>query len=61
MSADPTVSTKPLPPVLAAKRAPLQPRGVELSCGVCIALPAALGWFGAWLSVSRHLQRIEPA
>lgn len=22
--------------------------------------PAALGWFGAWLSVSRHLARIEP-
>ena len=32
-----------------------------LDTAALIALPAALGWFGAWLSVSRHLQRIEPA
>ena len=25
-----------------------------------LLLPAALGWFGAWLSVSRHLALIEP-
>jgi cell division transport system permease protein len=25
-----------------------------------LALPAALGWFGAWLSVGRHLALIEP-
>lgn len=35
-----------------------------LSAGDCIALlatPATLGWFGAWLSVSRHLALIEPS
>lgn len=26
-----------------------------------LLLPAALGWFGAWLSVGRHLALIEPA
>jgi cell division transport system permease protein len=26
-----------------------------------LAAPAALGWFGAWLSVSRHLALIEPS
>lgn len=34
-----------------------------LSLGDSVALlatPAALGWFGAWLSVSRHLALIEP-
>ncbi|HYK15884.1 MAG TPA: FtsX-like permease family protein, partial [Burkholderiales bacterium] len=25
-----------------------------------LALPLALGWFGAWLSVGRHLRVIEP-
>ena len=25
-----------------------------------LVLPTALGWFGAWLSVGRHLARIEP-
>ena len=25
-----------------------------------VLLPAALGWFGAWLSVGRHLALIEP-
>ena len=28
--------------------------------GWLLALSAALGWLGAWLSVSRHLWRIEP-
>jgi cell division transport system permease protein len=32
-----------------------------LDTAALIALPAALGWLGAWLSVSRHLSRIEPA
>jgi cell division transport system permease protein len=27
---------------------------------VLLLLPAALGWFGAWLSVGRHLALIEP-
>ena len=26
-----------------------------------LATPAALGWFGAWLSVSRHLALVEPS
>ena len=25
-----------------------------------LVFPAALGWFGAWLSVGRHLALIEP-
>ena len=35
-----------------------------LSPGNSVALltaPAALGWFGAWLSVSRHLALVEPS
>jgi len=31
-----------------------------LDSAALLALPLALGWFGAWLSVGRHLRVIEP-
>jgi len=39
----------------------LQLNGLSLGdSAALLATPAALGWFGAWLSVSRHLALIEP-
>ena len=38
-----------------------QLRNLPLADGAALLLlPAALGWFGAWLSVGRHLKLIEP-
>lgn len=40
----------------------LQFEHLSIGDGVSLLLtPATLGWFGAWLSVSRHLSMIEPS
>jgi cell division transport system permease protein len=31
-----------------------------VDAAILLVLPAVLGWFGAWLSVGRHLKLIEP-
>jgi cell division transport system permease protein len=44
---------------LYAAQVELQHLGLEDS-GSLLAFSAILGWFGSWLSVNRHLARIEP-
>ena len=44
---------------LYAARIELAPLSPEDSASL-LAFSAALGWFGSWLSVNRHLARIEP-
>jgi cell division transport system permease protein len=33
----------------------------EVDFGMLLGVATALGWLGAWLSVSRHLWQIEPS
>jgi len=44
---------------LYATQVELQHLGLE-DTGSLLAFSAILGWFGSWLSVNRHLARIEP-
>ena len=55
------ISLAPIGETLAGAGAQLAVTISVRDSAALLAAPAALGWFGAWLSVSRHLALIEPS